>query len=306
MRQLADTGFEMDPDILVTGATGRTGFPLIRLFAQNKIPVRALIHHEYKRPQVERPGVEVVVGDFNDPESLDRALDGIERAYLVPPPSWNQVELQYEFIDAAMRSGLRHLVKLSALGTARNSPVELLRWHAEIEDAIRQSGIAWTFLHPHFFQENLLQTAETVRIAGALFSPLGKAKISTVSVDDVAEVAFRVLTQRGHVGKTYTITGPEAITFEQIAETLSEVVARPVRYVEVPFDSARQMMVDEGQPDWMADNLVAMMKTWAQGERSPITMDVKRVTGHRPTSIREFLTRNQEYFLDKGLDGDKI
>ena len=109
--------------------------------------------------------------------------------------------------------GVKHIVKLSVLGTAPDSPVSLLRWHAEIEEHIRKSGINYTFLHPHFFMENLLANAESVKKDGALYSPLGETKVSPVSIRDVVAVAATILREGGHVGKTYTLTGPEALSY---------------------------------------------------------------------------------------------
>jgi len=287
----------MKTTILIGGATGNTGLPLVKQLASSGVPVRAMIHTADKRAKVEGSTVEVVVADFKNRASLEQALQGIESAYLASPPSLDQVRDQAEFVDAAKAMGVKHIVKLSALGTAPDSTVGLLRWHAEVEDHIRRSGITYTFLHPHFFMENLLANAGTVKKDGAIFSPLGGALISPISVEDVAAVAAKVLTEGVHGGKTYTLTGPEAVTFADIAWTLSGVIGKPVRAEQVPFDAAQKGMIQTGYPDWLAADLVRLMQTWAEGRGSLVSVYVERLTGHKPLSIKEFFGRYKRLFL---------
>jgi len=279
----------MKTTILIGGATGNTGLPLVKQLTASGVPVRAMIHTTEKRAKVEGSTVEAVVADFKNRASLEKALQGIESAYLVSPPSLDQVRDQTMFVEAAKAMGVKHIVKLSALGTAPDSPVGLLRWHAEVEDHIRRSGLKYTFLHPHFFMENLLANAGSVKKDGAIFSPLGEASISPISVEDVAAVAAKVLTEGVHTGKTYTLTGPETVTMADIAWILGGVIGKPVRYEQVPFDAARKGMIQAGYPDWLAADLIGLMQTWTEGRGSLVSVYVERLTGHRPISIKEFL-----------------
>ncbi len=139
----------MNPKILITGATGKTGLPLVEQLADRKIPFRALAHSVLKEPILKKWTPDVVAGDYGDKAAMELAFDGIERVYLVSPPSQDQFRVQTALVDIAKRKGVKHIVKLSALGTSPESPAGLLRAHAEIEDYIRKSGVAWTFLHPH-------------------------------------------------------------------------------------------------------------------------------------------------------------
>ena len=236
--------------ILITGATGNTGMAVVERLAHMDIPFRAMVHTPAKMNLVKKGQAEIVAGDFNNAASLDRALAGIERVYLLSPPSPDQFTLQTGFVDRAKKKGVKHIVKLSALGTAHDSPVGLLRDHARIEEHIKGSGIAYTFLRPHFFMENLLMNAGTVLKDNALYSPLGEARISPISVQDIGAVAATVLTKDGHAGKVYTLTGRKAVSYAEIAWTLGDVLHRSVRYVPVLFDAARQGMVQavEDQP----------------------------------------------------------
>jgi uncharacterized protein YbjT (DUF2867 family) len=203
----------MKPNVLITGATGKTGLHLVEQLADRKIAFRALAHSALKAPILKKWTTDVLVGDYGDKAAMEQAFEGIERVYLVSPLSQDQFTVQTALAAIAKRRGVKHIVKLSALGASSKSPVGLLRAHAEIEEYVRKSGVAWTFLHPHYFMENLLMNAESVIRDGAIYSPLRDATISAISIHDIAAVAAEVLTGTGHEGRTYTLTGPESLGY---------------------------------------------------------------------------------------------
>jgi uncharacterized protein YbjT (DUF2867 family) len=288
----------MKPSILIAGATGRTGLSLVQKLWQEGVPVRAMVHSPEKKGVVERyKNVAAVVADLSDRPSLERALEGIEKAYLVSPAAQDQVALQTNFVNIAKLSGVKHIVKLSAFGTAPDSAVNLQRWHAEIEEHIRKSGLGYTFLHPHYFMENFLGSVETVRKDGALYSPLGETRFSPISVEDIAAAAAKILTDERHPWKTYVLTGPEAVTFADIARILGDVTGRRIRYVPVSYDAAKQGMVQAGMPEWLADDLIRLMKSWEEGRGGIVSGEGERLTGRKPSSVREFFRKHRSLFL---------
>lgn len=287
----------MKTNILITGATGNTGMPVVERLAQMNIPFRAMVHSPDKENLVKKGLAEVAVGELNDPASLERALEGIDRVYLLSPPSPDQFKVQSSFVDIAKRTGVKHIVKLSAIGTALDSTVGLLRTHAQVEEYIKKSGIAYTFLRPHFFMENLLMNVDTVRRDGAIYSPLGETKISTISVRDIGAVVAKILTTEGHGGKTYTLTGPAAVTYSDIAAALAAIINRPVKYVPVPYEAAQASMVNAGMPAWFADDLIRLMKSWADGKGSMVTPDVEKIINRKPLGIREFFEIHKRLFF---------
>ncbi len=287
----------MRAEILIGGATGNTGLPLVKHLAAAGVPVRALIHSPAKKSLVEHENVETIEGDFANAGLIERALEGISRAYLASPASPDQVKYQINFVDAAKVMGIKHLVKLSAIGTAPDSPVGLLRWHAEIEDYIRKSGINYTFLHPHYFMENLLVNTESVIKEGAIYSPLGETRLSMISVQDIAAAAAAILIDGGHMGKTYTLTGPEAMNFSEIAESLGDIVGKHVKYVQVPYETAKAGMIKAGMPAWFADDIVMLMQSWGNGKGSIVSTYVEKLTGKKPIAVHEFLLRHRNRFL---------
>src|SRR5215472_19041486 len=214
--------------ILVTGATGNTGRAIVDALVERGAPVRAMVRTEADRSKLPR-GVDVVVADFNETAGIAAALDGAERAYLVTPSSEQAEEQQKRFADLAAKAGTRHLVVLSQLGSEEHSPVRFLRYHAAVEQHIRGLGIGYTFLRPNLYFQGLLIFAGSISAEGKFFAPIGDATVSAVDVRDIAAVAAVVLTESGHEGATYTLTGPEAITHSQIAAALSAALGRTVR-----------------------------------------------------------------------------
>jgi uncharacterized protein YbjT (DUF2867 family) len=288
----------MKPDILITGATGNTGSLLADHLAARGKSFRVLVHTPSKADQVRKGKTEAVIGDFSDPASLERALEGIERAYLVSPASPDMAKQQKAFVAAAKKTGLKRIVKLGALGTASNSPVGLLRQHAEIEEHIKKSGIAYTLLRPHFFMENLLNNIGTIKSDSAIYSPLGDARISAVSTADIAAVALKTLIEEGHAGKVYILTGPEAVSYGKIAEVVGEVIGKKIAYIPVSYDTAQQTMLKSGMPDWLVNDLIRLMKTWSKGEGEPVSADVEKILNRKPISLKEFFFRHKRAIMN--------
>src|SRR5262249_19518366 len=186
------------------------------------------------------PGVETVVGDLEQPGSLDAALDGVTRALLISPLHPRQVEWQGNFVESARRAEAVHIVKLSGLGTAPDSPLPSGRWHAQTERHIADAGLPFTCLHPPFFMQNLLRSAAVIAVQGVLVASMQAGKIAMVDARDVAAVAVAALTSDGHVDKTYTITGPKALSFQEVVQTPAAATGRRGHYEEGAATNLRQ------------------------------------------------------------------
>jgi uncharacterized protein YbjT (DUF2867 family) len=272
--------------ILVTGATGNTGRAIVDALAERGAPVRAMVRTEADRSKL-RAGVEVVVADFDDAAAVAAALDGAERAYLVTPSSEQAEEQQKRFADLAAKAGTRHLVVLSQLGSEEHSPVRFLRYHAAVEQHVRDLGIGYTFLRPNLYFQGLLMFAGSISAEGTFYAPIGDATVSAVDVRDIATVAAVALTEAGHEGATYTLTGPEAITHSQIAAALTAALGRPVRFIDVPpeafADSIRALL-----PPWQVDGLLEDYAHYRRGEAAVVSPVIAEITGTAPRSIEQF------------------
>ena len=274
--------------ILITGATGTIGSETVKQLSAAGFAVRALVRTPAKAEAIQGPGVEIAVGDLGEPATLDAALRGVERAFLLPPLDERSVWLQENFIAACQRAGSRQIVKLSALGDDLASPVPFLRWHAEGRQILEGCGIPFTDLKPNSFMQNVLVATPTIAAEGALYQPAADAKISHVDARDIAAVAVKALTEPGHEGKTYPITGPEALSFDEIAAILSEVLRKPVRYVSVSPTDYKQSLLRYGTPEWLADGVNALYAWYREGNGAVVTRSVTEVTKNTPISFDQF------------------
>jgi uncharacterized protein YbjT (DUF2867 family) len=251
------------------------------------VSVRAMIRSAGDEARVTQSSAMPVVADFDDLVSLSAALDGVTRAYLVTPSSAAAQEQQIRFAEVAERAGVRQIVLLSQFASDENSPVRFLRYHAAVERRIQELGLGFTFLRPNLFFQGLFAFAGTISSDGRFYAPIGDARVSAVDVRDIAAVATAALTEPGHEGKTYTITGPAAITHSEIADALSAASGSQIAFVDVPPDAFRASL--EGVlPEWQLDGLVEDYEHYARGEAEAVLPTVLEITGQEPRDIVHF------------------
>jgi uncharacterized protein YbjT (DUF2867 family) len=284
--------------ILVTGASGKNGAEILKLLSGRKERIRAM--SRTKRDVISSGpncGLEFVEADFENAESLRKALDGVQRAFLVTNSSERVQELQLRFVSLARESGVRHIVYVSQLHASVDSPLRFLRYHAAVEEAIRASGMSFTNLRPNLYMQGLLMIGQSIASEGRFFAPAGESKISLVDVRDIAAVAVAALTQSKHEGKTYDITGPQVLTHQQLAEQLSRTLDRPITFVDIPEQEFRNQLRAMHMPDWQADGLVEDFAHYRRGEASGISSVVEACTGKAPRAFAEFVYDYREHFM---------
>lgn len=278
--------------ILITGATGYIGSELVKQLKAGGVTVRVLARNRQKATALEGPGVEIVEGDFDKPETLDAAFEGVEKAFLLSSAGPEMVELQGNFLQAAQRAGTRHVVKVSSGGITAdgNSPVEDGRWHRQVEKQLEESGMAWTHLRPSFFMQNIERYfAPTIKEQSAFYAPMGDTKAAMVDVRDIAAVAAAALTEPGHEGKAYVVTGPETLSLYEVAEKLSAVIGKQVSYVDVPTQEYVKQMQDAGQPEWLITIMSELPLGLETGGSSEVTNVVREVAKKQPISFDQYL-----------------
>jgi uncharacterized protein YbjT (DUF2867 family) len=271
--------------ILVTGATGNNGGYIIdALVALGRKDVRAVM----RSPQNQADkvshftdlGVEVVEGDLARPDSLTPAMAGVQRMLLLSPVSPNAVELEGNAIRAAQQAGVQHVVKFSMIGAGLESTVPLARWHRQSEQQLERSGMAWTHIRPNdLMGYNTALLMPSIDKDGAFYDSLGDARISMVAEQDVAAVAAKALTEPGHEEKTYVLTGSEALSFYDVAAVLSAALEKPVRYVPISRDQAREAMLAGGLPAAAVDLVTALRDYERQGHNAVLTDTVNQLLG---------------------------
>ncbi|GLU55402.1 NAD(P)-dependent oxidoreductase [Dyadobacter frigoris] len=279
-------------NILITGATGNIGKELTKYLASKGIPFRAMVRsmdHAKDLESLTFPGAEVVLGDFNDTVSLENVLKGIEKAFLLTNSSELAEQQQTAFVNAAARAGVKHIVKLSQWAADVNSPVRFLRYHAVIENLIKESGMTYTFLRPNLFMQGLLGFRETIIKQNQFFGAIGDAKISMIDTRDIAAVAGEALSFAAHEGKTYDLTGPESLTHNQMAEKLSVAVGRKIEFVDITPKALKQMLLHVGFPEWQAEGLVEDYAHYKLGEAAEVKSGVKEATGNEARGFDNFI-----------------
>lgn len=282
--------------IVVTGATGSIGSSLLPMLVQSGASLRAVAHSAAGREKIQGAGVEAVGGDFDQPDSLERAMEGCERLFLLSPTHPDLVSRETAAIDAARRAGVRHVVKLSAMGADTRSSCALLSRHGEVEHHVVASGLDYTILRPACFMHMHLLPVDTITAHGAWYGMTGDGAHGYIDTDDIAAVAAAVLTTPGHEGKTYELTGPRAMTMPEAAAELSEVIGSTVEYVDVPADQFRANLAGAGLPDWLADGVVALYRIIREGHMTTVTGFVEELTGRRPRAYGELAESHKDAF----------
>jgi uncharacterized protein YbjT (DUF2867 family) len=285
------------PTILVTGATGLNGGEVVRRLSARGIPARALVRNAARAAGLATlPNVEIVEGDMAQPATLAGALNGIERALLISSSVPAMLDVQSSFIDAAAAAGVKHVVKLSGIIPELDSPFRFARMHAEIERRLEASGLAFTHLRAGEFMTSYFRQVPSIVAKGALFLPMEDAEIASIDVGDIADVAVATLTGAGHEGKAYPITGPEALSMDEIAEKLSAATGMAIRYVNVAPEDAKSAQLAAGLPPYLVDGLAELFAERRKGKEAQVSPFVRTILGREATSFSEFAERNAAIF----------
>ena len=282
--------------ILVTGATGNVGAALLALLAERGLAVRALARSEASRARIEDLGVEAAEGDFDRPDTLERAMEGCDHLFLLSPVQPDQAAREKSAVDAAVRAGVEHVVAVSVMGAGHSSPYAFARWHAEVDDHLAASGLHHTLLRPAGFMQTHLLPVDTVRREATWYGMTGDGATAYVDAGDVAAVAAEVLAAPGHAGAVYELTGPQSLSLPEASVILSEVLGQEVRYVDVPAEQFHANLAGAGLPGWLADSIVALYGVIREGHAATVTNAVEQVTGRPARGYRQFLEAHKDAF----------
>lgn len=274
--------------ILITGAGGTVGSALVDELKGSGRQLRLAFHSPEKAARAAAAGYEVAIIDYARPASLALALEGVDAVFLLSNGVVGQAEGEINLVEASRQAGAERIVKLSVWG-AEEEPFLLAGLHRRVERAIEESGLAWTFLRPNNFMQGFLTVdAPTIRAEGAIYAPAGAALVSHVDVRDIARVAALALTEPGHAGKAYALSGPRALSYAEAAAILSEALGRPVRYVAIDDADLRAALLTEGVPEPYADCLVDLYRYFRSGGAAGVSPAVRELTGREPTPFEQF------------------
>lgn len=288
--------------ILVTGATGLNGGEVVRRLSERGVRVRALVRNATttnasKATDLSRlAGVEIAEGDMSRPDTLVEALRDVERAMLISSTGPAMGDVQSSFIDAAAQAGVAHVVKLSGIMPELDSPFRFARMHGQVEQHLEASGMAFTHLRAGEFMHAYFRQVPAILNKGAIFLPMADARIASIDIGDIAEVAADVLTGSGHEGQISPITGPEALTMAEVATRLSAATGIPIGYVNVAPEDARAAQLAAGTPQYLADGLFELFAERRKGKEATVSPVIRNVFGRRPTSFDDFARRHAAVF----------
>ena len=276
--------------ILVLGATGTTGGEVARQLIAAGVRPRLLVRNRAKAAEFEG-NAEIVEGELENAASVEAALAGVEKVYLVAS-SLNGFDLEMKVIDAAKNAGVRHIVKLSAIG-ADHPVLTISQWHGQVEKHLQDSGLAWTMLRPGNFMANaILFWADTIKTQSAFYQPTADGRWASIAPEDVAAVAVLALTTPGHEGQGYTLTGDKAMNGDEYAAVLSEVLGKPIKFVDVPPDVAQQGLVMNGMPPEYAEAVMNLMGAMRAGRGDIVTDTFEQVMGRKPVSFADWVRKH--------------
>ncbi|MEC3994231.1 NmrA family NAD(P)-binding protein [Actinacidiphila sp. DG2A-62] len=293
--------------ILVTGATGTIGSATVARLAARGVPTRALVRDPSRAPGAtpvpaapgapaapDRPGTEIAVGDFDRPETLDAALRGIDTVVLISPAVPAQ---EIAVVDSAVRQGVRHIVKITNHKATPDSPVDRRRDHARVEAHLRASGLAYTLLAPNLLMQNLLFAAPSIRRTRSFTMSAGDGRFGMVDAHDVAASAAAVAAAPSpHAGRGYLLTGPELISYADVARELTRVLGHPVAYRRLSPADHRAAMIEEGVPEPVATSNAQVFDLIAHGDAAWLSADVEALTAEPPRPLAAFLTAHASAF----------
>ena len=288
--------------ILVTGATGNIGSEVVRQLSSTTpaVNIKAAVHSTQNKKKVKEEGdrVEVVLIDYNKPETLRQALNQVDKLFLLTPDVPNAPDLASNAVIEAKKAGIRHIVKQSVMGADLEANVGTMRLHRQVEKIIEQSGIPFTFLRPNEFMQNFINFhSPSIKGNNAFYIPLEDAKVSLVDVRDIAAVAVKSLIDEDkHKNKTYLITGPEALSYHQVAEILSNATGKKISYVNISEEEAKATMKEIGMSDWLINTVSELSDYFRKGKASEISSTVEEVTGRKPISFYQFANDYAEAF----------
>lgn len=281
-----------NPNILITGATGNVGSEIARQLIQKSVPFRAFARDEAKlKSMIGDKGYELAQGDFSDAAAFQAALQGIEKLFLVTNQSDDFLRDVARMLPEIKKAGVTQLVLISAECDSE-SEIFFVRRTGEIEDLVRASGVPFTILRPDWFMQNFIGFAAM----GAIAFVDGPGKTSFIDVRDVAEIAVKALTESGHEGRTYRLTGPDPMTFKRAAERISKTLGRDIPFMPLTPEQLRDALIETGAEPWYAEMNAEMTFAVRGGFTFNPANDFEFLTGRKSRSIETFVADHKAAF----------
>jgi len=276
--------------ILVTGVTGLIGRAAAEFLLDRGVSFRGMARDAAKAADLSERGMEFIQGDMLAAADIGRAARGITSALLLTPNGRNQLEMERTFARAAAESGVLHLVKISTIRATEDARATFPRTHYQSEEYIKSMGLRWTMLRPNFFMQNLLAYAPAITRNGVFTMPVGKVGIGMIDARDVAEIAARSLLDSGPQSASHDLSGPELLDFFAVAQRMSAVLGRGIKYIEQSPADFRAFLETIIPDPWQVNAMCELFADIAHHPLGPPAEDTERLLGRKPRSIETFVT----------------
>ncbi len=276
--------------VLVTGATGKIGSQLVpRLAARDGIAVRALVRNAENATPLTAAGAQLTLGTLEDARAVRAAVAGIDTLVLITAANPDAADQAHMVLSAARAAGVRKIVRISVFKAAVDGPTAVTRLHGRTESEIQDSGLTYVIVRPPFFMQNLFfMAAPSVAREGKLYFGTGEGKLGIIDLRDIVDCVEQSVVADTHDNQIFTLTGPESISFRDIADRLTTILGRPVQYIVMPPEAVEQSIRALGMGDWYAGVMRDLCTAYRDNWGDVTTDDVARLAGHAPRSFDAF------------------
>ena len=279
----------MNTEILVIGGTGNIGKPLVELLQKNNANYRVLVRSEANEQQLTSQGIPTVRGALGEWSTVDAALANVDAVFLLSSPTPEMLELHQGLIDRAVTGGVRKIVRLSAQPAEAGSDMGLYDLHGKADEYLKQSGLEFVILRPHYFMQNMeTMHAPFIKENNMFAQYLGDARIPMVDARDVAKATFYCLTSDEFNNKTHYITGPRAISFADVAGALSKSLDRDIQYVPLSYEEQVAGFKTAELPDWTTDTVMKLFRIWDEAGMQEASPDFEKITKTPAVDIDQY------------------
>ncbi len=279
----------MTKKVLITGATGNIGTLLTKKLAgEDSVDLRVLVRDADKASHLKDLGAELALGSFEDAASIKAAVEGVDTIALISPPGGTAPVLVSTVLKAANAAGVRKIVRLSAIKASTDGPTLNSIQHGITDAEILESGMTYTIFRPHYFMQNLLWSAESLTGESKIYQGMGDGAMGMVDVRDIADSAAAAVLSDQFDNQIFELTGPESITFHDVAATLTDVLGRSIDYVPVSLEVVEQSILDFTNDQWFATVMRQYSKAYSENWGDFTTDNVEKLTGHPARSFDSF------------------
>ena len=286
----------MNNKILVIGGTGMVGSAVVAELKQINANYVVLTRNKDKVEELTAQGIPSVVGDLGDLSTIESAIKEVNTIFLATSPAAYMLDLHKGLIDMAVENKVEKIVRLSAEPANYSEGLYMYQQHSEADEYLKQSGLTYAILRPHYFMQNIMMHIESVKAQNMFAQYSGDAKIPMIDVRDIAKVAALALTMEEFNNQTCVLTGPESISYADIAKELSNILDRGIQYVDISYEDQEAGFKSFRMQDWQLSTVMNLFKIWADKGINEATNDFDAITNSKATSIKRFLEDHIQYF----------